>query len=367
MQKETEPHISTNRTSPILCAGEPDEHFFATNPLEHPEWDSLLPLNDLCSVFHSSRWARVLQDSYGHKPVYFCRQSPGELRQLLPVMEISGPLGGRHGISLPFTDVCLPLGDSESVRHLYGAAMEYGRAHDWRYFEYRGGNGERPGAVPSLEYWGHYVDLDSSEEALFARLKVATRRGVRKAQRAQLGIEFSSQTDAMEGFYRLHCATRRRHGVPPQPWLFFENILRLVIQPGHGFVVTASLEKKPIAAAVFFHFGFEAVYKFGASDYNFQHLRGNNLVLWEAIKRYSANGFSRLHLGRTSLANKGLRRFKLGFGAMEEKIRYFKYDFRKQAFVGGVDHSNLWFKPVFRHLPLPLLRWLGAMAYPRLA
>ena len=62
--------------------------------------------------------------------------------------------------------------------------------------------------------------------------------------------------------------------------------------------------------------------------------------MWEAIKRYAENGFSRLHLGRTSLANEGLRRFKLGLGAREEKIEYYKYDFRKESFVSDVDRAE---------------------------
>ena len=75
------------------------------------------------------------------------------------------------------------------------------------------------------------------------------------------------------------------------------------------------------------------IFKFGASDHAFQHLRPNNLVMWEAIKRYAADGFKSLHLGRTSQANDGLRRYKLGFGARGERIEHCRYDFRKRAFT----------------------------------
>ena len=103
-----------------------------------------------------------------------------------------------------------------------------------------------------------------------------------------------------------------------------------------------------MAAAVFLHQGRQALYKFGASDYGFQHLRPNNLVMWEGIRQCAARGCGRLHFGRTSLANEGLRRFKLGFGAREEEIKYCKYDFRAGRFVTDVDRAEGWFNRVFR-------------------
>ena len=121
------------------------------------------------------------------------------------------------------------------------------------------------------------------------------------------------------------------------------------------------------AAGVFFHHGRQAFYKFGASDYAFQRFRPNNTLLWEAIKRCVDNGFETLHLGRTSLANEGLRRFKLGFGAREERIEYYKYDFVGQTFVRQIDHSTAYFRPLFRCMPLPVLRFAGEMLYPHLS
>jgi hypothetical protein len=89
--------------------------------------------------------------------------------------------------------------------------------------------------------------------------------------------------------------------------------------------------------------------------------------MWEAIQWCTANGFASLHLGRTSLGNPGLRRFKLGFGAREERIEYLKYDFAKEKFVTDVDRVQGWFNHLFRCLPAPLLRLAGHMLYPHLS
>ena len=224
-----------------------------------------------------------------------------------------------------------------------------------------------PGASPSLVFYGHVVDLRHGQEELFKSFNGATRRGILKAVRTGLRFEFSNCLDSIRTFYALHCTTRRRHGLPPQPLRFFENVAWYVLAQGHGFVATVLWKDKPLAAGVFFHHGREAFYKFGASEYSSQQLRPNNILLWEAIKRCADNRFDTLHLGRTSLTNEGLRRFKLGFGACEERINYCKYDFAKLSFVTEIDHSTGWFNWAFRHMPLSALRLSGEMLYPHLS
>jgi lipid II:glycine glycyltransferase (peptidoglycan interpeptide bridge formation enzyme) len=193
------------------------------------------------------------------------------------------------------------------------------------------------------------------------------RRGIRKAQKSGLAVQFSTNEEAMRDFYVLHGATRRRHGLPPQPYRFFENITRHVLARGLGFIASISIASEPVAAAVFFHNKSRAIYKFGASDFAFQQLRPNNLLMWEAIRHCAGLGIETLHFGRTSFGNEGLRRFKLGFGAREERIDYFKYDFGTRSFVTDTDRVEGWHNRVFRCMPGPLLRLAGRFLYPHLS
>lgn len=341
------------------------ERLLVVNPLEYPNWDTLISSHPESSFFHGTAWARVLSATYGHSPNYFCEISDGRLDQLLPVMEVSSAITGRRGVSLPFSDFCAPLSEDGS---LFEAAMEYGRERKWRYLECRDRNDYWPSeSMASVAFHGHILELECSEDTLFKRLDSGVRRGIRKAQNEGLRVQFSTSREAVREFFALHCITRRRHGLPPQPLRFFHNIARYVLAEGHGFVATARLGQKPLAASVFFHSGSEAIYKFGASDYAFQKLRPNNLVMWEAIKRCTAMGLARLHLGRTSLANEGLRQFKRGFGTREEKIEYRKYDFKRCTFVTSRDRAKSVFNQMFRRLPLGVLRLAGEAIYPHLS
>lgn len=251
---------------------------------------------------------------------------------------------------------------------LLDATIKYGRERNWKYFESRNRvNNSHKNAPASVVFHGHVIELEGGEEKQFMQLGPAVRRAIRKAENEGVSVELCNNESSMTDFFYLHCLTRRRHGLPPQPLRFFDNIARYLLSVGKGFIVIARLGQKPVAASIFFHSDAEAIYKFGASDYAYQHLRPNNLLMWEAIKHCIKLGVARIHLGRTSISNQGLRQFKLGFGAREERIEYQKYDFKRRAYVTAKDRATNFFNQMFRCLPVSVLRFTGEIIYPHLS
>jgi hypothetical protein len=172
------------------------------NPLLYPGWDFLVSAHPGSSFFHRTAWERVLHETYGHLPIYFCRFANGQLKELFPIMEISSPWTGRRGVSLPFTDACLPLQTTKhDHRALYELALEHGRRQNWRSLECRSNDPAWQGASPSLAFYGHTIDLKHGREALFKSFKGAVRRGIRKAARTGLRVEFSNGLDSIRTFY----------------------------------------------------------------------------------------------------------------------------------------------------------------------
>jgi lipid II:glycine glycyltransferase (peptidoglycan interpeptide bridge formation enzyme) len=171
--------------------------------------------------------------------------------------------------------------------------------------------------------------------------------------------------DAIDIFYSLHCRTRRRHGLPPQPARFFHRIHRTLIEAGLGFVSLARFGGQWIAGAVYFHFGSRSIYKFGASDPAFQHLRANNLLMWQAICELRKAGITEISLGRSDPRDGGLLQFKRGWGGEETLLPYHRIWMRKQPGVRKTqeDSSQGLSHKVVRHLPLPILRLLGSVMY----
>lgn len=311
------------------------------------------------SFFHGAAWAQALTETYGFTPAWLA-----EGQALLPLMEVDSWLTGRRGVALPFTDVCGPLGGgAEEVQGLFEQATAWGRARGWKTIELRGGRNWLSGAPASLAFYGHRLDLTGGEPALFERMDGSARQAVRKAGRDGVTAEVWQTEAAMREFYRLQCLTRKRHGLPPQPWRFFQNLCRRVLSEDQGMVVLAAADGVAIAGAVFFFLGGRAIYKYGASDLGRQQLRPNNLVMWTAMKWLAHHGAGSLHLGKTALNHDGLRRFKLSLGAVEERIEYVKFDVRRSCFEVDTDQIAGWHNRVFRVLPGFLSRGAGKLLY----
>jgi hypothetical protein len=334
------------------------------NPIELKGWDNLVLSNKGYSFFHTSFWARTLLDSYNFVPRYFSLVQNGKLSVLIPVMEISNALVRKKGVSLPFTDMSDPIIDSAvSWRDVYEELAEYGRDAGWKSMEIRGDDHVRGDSIPSTNYFNHVLPLASDEEAMFCGFSNGTKGNIKKAEREGVEVSISTDRGSLEEFYKLHSATRKRHGLPPQPLSFFSTVHTHVFSANNGFVSLARLKGKPIAGAVFFHFGSKAIYKYSASDIAHQAVRGNNLVLWEAIRWYCKNKFTSLCLGRTEPANDGLRHYKSGWGAREEILKYYKYDFSRKAYVKKNFRVPVFCETIFRNMPSPLLHALGSVLY----
>ena len=338
------------------------------DPLSDPAWDRLAAAHPEFTFFHSSAWAKVLHSTYGHEPVYQRFYRGDQLAAMLPMMEVRSALTGRRGVCLPFTDSCGPLyfGSNEPSQAIMDHLVRTSRDRSWKYFEVRGKGAHLPDANPSVSYYNHILGLRNNPDDLFDQFASPVRRAIRKAEQHGLVAEISTDLEALLEFYRLHVATRKRHGLPPQPISFFRNIHEHVLKARLGFVVLARHHSRAVAGAVFFHAGKKAIYKFGASDPSHLELRGNNLTMWQAIKTLAQRGFETLDFGRTSLANEGLRRFKLSWGVGEKVVEYSKFDTARQAWVTSRDKASGFHNAIFRALPVPLNRLAGTLLYPHL-
>ena len=250
----------------------------------------MVALHRDAGCFHTSAWAKVLHQTYNHHPFYLQFSRGRRLAALIPLMEVRSPFTGRRGVCLPFSDACEPLiFDPEAVDLVRDRLVRFARERRWKHLEIRGGKCFQPASSSAAKFYGHTLDLRRRVEELADRFDSPVRRAIRKAERSNVSVVVGRNRQAIDDFYRLHVQTRRRHGLPPQPASFFLNIYEHIIKPGLGFTVLAQRESRPIAAAIFFRFGKNALYKYGASDKRFQEFRANNLVMWHGIQFLAAH------------------------------------------------------------------------------
>jgi lipid II:glycine glycyltransferase (peptidoglycan interpeptide bridge formation enzyme) len=321
------------------------------NPLMFDNWDNLVLSNKNYSFFHSSAWANVLHKSYHYTPLYFLSLDNKQLNVLMPLMEINSILTGRRGVSLPFSDLCEPIiNDDINPSDVLDFIIGYGKKAHWKYIELRTGIKLDNRIRASESFLAHTLDLQKNEQNIFSKFRSSTKRNIKKAKKNEVKVGIFDSAQSIKEFYRMNCITRRRHGLPPQPVSFFDNIHNYIIKKNMGIVVLASYRKKIISGAIYFHFGKRAFYKYGASDLNYQYLRANNLVMWTGIKWYCQNGYELLHMGRTE-------------GTKEAPMHYYRYDLRENKYVTHNNRTKGWHNKIFEKMPIPLARLVGSALY----
>lgn len=333
------------------------------NPIEYQNWDDLIGSHPGGTFFHTAAWARVLSETYRYKPLYFSIIENEKISGLLPIMEINSVLTGKRGVSLPFSDECQPLaGDRQQFNLLMEEALLAGQEAGWKHIEIRGGQQYLSEVPSSVHHFIHTLQLDTDTGSMLNRFKSNVRRNIKRAQKERLQVIFSNTWESLLAFCRLNCLTRKMHGLPPQPFKFFKNIYRLIIKKNKGFIALALHQARPVAAAIYIHFGDRGIYKYGASHREFLSLRPNNLIMWEAIKWFAQRGYSKLSLGRTEPQNAGLLQFKNSWGTSSEKLNYYRYNLRNAKYITMPEGSKTSYN-FFKYMPVSFLRLTGNLLY----
>lgn len=292
-------------------------------------WDEFVANHPQGTAFHLSNWARVLQRTYRYIPYYLVLEdSDKRIKAGCPFFVIKSWLTGNRLVCLPFTDVCYPLVTSdEGIESLLSATIEKAKKEKADYIEVRG---QHPNVfLRGLHFENHSyykllrLDLSRGTNSLWKTFEKPIRRRVRGAQRADLKIEKSETEKGMRDFYLLNLATRKKHGIPPQPYGFFENIWQELILNGLGFVLLANYKSIPIAGGVFLTYKDTIYCKFAASDLNYLKYHPNHLIQWQAIQHGCEKGYKYLDSGRTSPDNLGLLSFKRSWGMQEIDLPYY--------------------------------------------
>ncbi len=271
-------------------------------------WRALLASAPGVTLYHRESWARLLTRAYGLSLWLALLEEGTEV--------IAGCLFARSPISrrftsLSFSDQCPPLtrradGDRQLLERLAA------RADSHASYEVRGIGGVA--GWQTVECFANWqLDLDRSLTRIESGLALNFRRNLRRASRQAITIERGSSIELVRRFYAMQLQSRRRMGLPPQPWRFFE-LAREIFGECGGFEVWIARENgEDVASAVFLTDRDVVYYKWGARRANYRSL-ANHLLFWRAIEEFAGRARI-LDLGRADIRNQGLMRFKAELGA----------------------------------------------------
>jgi serine/alanine adding enzyme len=287
-------------------------------------WQSYVEKHPHGLMYHLPQWQEVLADSFHHKPFYlFAKDEGGKLCGLLPLFQIKSMLTGNRLVSLPYSQVCGPIADSEDILNmLVHKATELCHDLGCRYLELRM---DEPKNIdlPVNDYFSTYILELSEPQAVWSKLdQKSVRWAINKARKENLiKVRPGSTAEDLKYFFRLNLNTKRRLGVPGHPYNFLKNISSKMEK--FTKIYLAEFEDQPVAGIITFSFNDRVDYAYAASNDQYLKYHGNNLLVWQAIEDSCRQGYHHFDFGKTASDNEGLARFKKHWGTEPKKLYYY--------------------------------------------
>jgi lipid II:glycine glycyltransferase (peptidoglycan interpeptide bridge formation enzyme) len=305
---------------------------YKIDPIQDLRWRKLVQVHPSASVFHTVEWLNALRHTYSYEPVVFTTSAPtSELKDGLAFCYVRSWLTGKRLVSLPFSDHCEPLYESVEELDFLVRYLQTALDHkELKYLEVRPINEkfrEMAGGT-SFQSTGNYVlhriDLRSSLDELFRHFnKDSIQRRIRRAERAGLVERCGRSEELIKDFYGLLVLTRSRHHVPPQPYIWFRNLIHFM---GDSLEIrVAYKDDKPIASILTLRFRETVYFKYGCSNSAFNNLGATPLLLWRAIEGAKSFGAKEFDLGRTDEDNAGLISFKDKWAPVRQPLHYWRF------------------------------------------
>lgn len=170
------------------------------------------------------------------------------------------------------------------------------------------------------------LDLPSpskhAEEIFMRGFAGRTRTGLRKAMKQDFKVARVLDAEGTEILYRLHCENMDAIGGLIKPRSFMDAVKTRLGQ-GSAEIWVVKNRGEVVAGALFFVIRDMAEYYMSGLSRLFREYQPLSLLIFEAIKDFSARGIRLFNFGGTWPTQEGLRRFKSGWGARTLPYRYF--------------------------------------------
>jgi hypothetical protein len=322
--KAKQPHLLTKPTDEVT----------EIDPLKDPRWDTFVGNHPFGWIVHLSGWKTVLESSFPHmKGHYFALTTgvDGEIRAALPVFEVNSWLLGRRLVSIPFATLCEPLvNQAEDIEPLIEETIELSHRLGSKFIEIRTLHSspliKDQRLTESRLFNNHYINLDRPLEDIkksFHRQSI--RHKIKRAENSMLTLRVADTEFDLRVFYHLYTKTRKRLGLPAQPYGFFQSLWDVFHSKKQIRLLVAEQDGSAIAGMIIFSFNGRFSTEYLGSNLDYRDSSPDHFLYWQAIQMAHQDGFKVFDLGRTEASNDTLMLFKSRWGTKVIDLPHYYY------------------------------------------
>jgi Acetyltransferase (GNAT) domain len=325
--------------------------------IDDPRWREFVDAAPDATVFHRGEWVSVLADTYRLRVFAVIAIERSTLVAGAPFLAVGGPFRRRWS-SLPFTDACAPLGDPAAVSAFVGRLGEFAAKHGISSVELRAVDRPRPEGSLAIAV-RHILPLDREAGATLRGVAPSHARNARHAERA--GVDRGRELpERRRHLLRAPCADAAAARCPGTAASVLPAPRRAHHRARPRLHPDGAPRGPPARGGRVPRVGRILVFEYGASDEREWAHRPNDLLFWTAIDAACREGYANLDLGRTDIADAGLRRLKSAWGARETDLAYTVLGADQKKATGWTRDL---LRPLIRHSSPIVCRALGEALY----
>jgi lipid II:glycine glycyltransferase (peptidoglycan interpeptide bridge formation enzyme) len=225
------------------------------------------------------------------------------------------------------------------------------------------------GMAVSNRFKTHAIQLAAApEEILRSFDRTCVRQRISRAEKSGIRLRTAKEEHDLKEFYRLYLMTRRRLGLPPQPFRFI-RLLWDQFAPQGGLVIRlAEIDDQAVAGIMLLKFRDRVSAEYMVSDEAYRGMNPSHLLFWDAIQEAKAGGCTVFDFGRTDERNARLMDFKGRWGTVLRDLPVYHRRLNGSRSIGLSRDSSatLVLRAFCRKSPLSILEKVGNLCYRHL-
>jgi FemAB-related protein (PEP-CTERM system-associated) len=287
-------------------------------------WDDYVMKHPQSTIFHLTRWKKVIEKTFGHKNHYLIATAfSHELNivGILPLFQIKSFIFGNYLVSVPFAELGGVLADDKDVeRMLLDRAIEMAEEMKCDYLELRNRN-QIENLPAKLLYYNFrreiYSDPDQNMQAIPRKARRMIRQGIKFGLYSEFGIHL------LNDFYEILAKSYHQLGTPIFSKKFFRTFLD---EFGTDAQILVVYDKKgtSVAGVLSFFYKDQVLPFYAGSLFEYRKLAPNDFMYWELMNYGSENGYKIFDFGRSKI-DTGSYHFKRHWGFKPVPLSYQYY------------------------------------------
>jgi serine/alanine adding enzyme len=310
------------------------------------------------SLGHAPEWWSVINQAYGHDPLYLHAEDGNGGAALLPAFVVRRPFFGAAVTSMPFLDTGGPCSTAPALAGiLVSHLMDQARLAGADIVDLRCTQRLDLAVQPMEHKVNMILPLPPDSGSLWRQLGNTVRSQIRKAERSGLSVEVAG-AERLDDFYAIFAHRMRELGSPIHARAFFAAIFQAF--EARARLVFVIRQGRAIGGLVALSFKDTLVVPWAACLSEYFTLGPNMLLYWQTIRSAGQEGFRRFDFGR-STRDSGTYRFKRQWGA--EAVPLFWYSIptngRCRTRSGNSGRGLACAAGIWQRLPLAVTSNLG--------